>query len=135
MFAKKLKYQIKILTYFLSAKEKNNFAAKDVSSKLNIPKEYTAKLMKEMRIKGLMKSKKGKGGGFILSPKIMEISMNELLVQLGFKQNEKRLLGLDEFTQDSCCPFCEIWKEFKVKLNEVGYSSAYKSLSKKFIKK
>lgn len=135
MFKKKIKYQIKILAYILSMQNNKIFAARDVAIDLKIPREYTAKLMQELRVIGLLKSRKGKGGGFSMPDEIKKINLNNLLTLLGHHDNGNCILGLDEIDSANQCPFCEIWKDFNSKFKQIGNVTNYNKLLKNFNQK
>jgi len=62
--SKKTLYAIKALTYLAAMKKDRFYSINDISGHEKIPREYMAKILKELTQKGIIKSKKGVAGGY-----------------------------------------------------------------------
>lgn len=54
--------------------------AEQLAINLSIPKSFLAKILQSLAKKGILESRKGAHGGFILAKKVTEISVNEIIL-------------------------------------------------------
>ncbi|MBZ0178463.1 MAG: Rrf2 family transcriptional regulator [Melioribacteraceae bacterium] len=103
-FHKNVTYGIKVILY-LSRLDNNIRTAKEISSELQIPKEFTSKVLQSLTNSGIIISKKGKGGGFCLGKKPSDIKLIDVIVELD-KSTELNicLFGIKECKLKCKCP-------------------------------
>ncbi len=65
-----------------SAKEKKICSIKEISDKENIPFDYLEKVVSRLERKGLLKSKRGAKGGYLLNRSADKISVGEVAAAL-----------------------------------------------------
>jgi len=53
--------------------------AEQLATELSIPKSFLAKILQSLAKQGILESRKGAHGGFILAKKVEEISVNEII--------------------------------------------------------
>lgn len=53
--------------------------AEQLANELSIPKSFLAKILQSLAKKGILESRKGAHGGFILAKPVEEISINEII--------------------------------------------------------
>ena len=89
--------------------------AKALSKVTGIPQHYLSKIMKKLVEAGLVKSKKGHGGGFTLGKPKKEIHYLDILVASGYEAHPNRcVFGWGECNSEAPCPLHDSW----VDLNE-----------------
>ena len=54
--------------------------AEQLANKLSIPKSFLAKILQSLAKEGVLESRKGAHGGFILAKKVTDISVNEIIL-------------------------------------------------------
>jgi len=54
--------------------------AEQLATQLNIPKSFLAKILQTLAKKGILESKKGAHGGFIMAKKVDEVSIAEIIL-------------------------------------------------------
>ena len=54
--------------------------AEQLANKLSIPKSFLAKILQSLAKEGVLESRKGAHGGFILAKKVTDISVNEIII-------------------------------------------------------
>ncbi len=91
------------------------FSAAGVAEAEQIPPFYLAKVLQDLGRAGLLKSARGRGGGFYLSRPADEITLLEVVsaVEDPRRLEEECVLGIDECTDDTPCPMHETWKAFR----------------------
>lgn len=82
MLSKKTKYGLKALTYL--AKQETNAPVQiaQISKSENISQKFLESILLSLRKRGLLGSKKGKGGGYYLIKEPSEILMTEVIREL-----------------------------------------------------
>jgi len=109
----KIKYGMKALLYLTRLSENKVVSAARLSKELEIPKEFISKIMQSLVYQGILKSKKGKGGGFYLALPPDEIKYEIVFRVLGYKEkNNECLFDMSHLCERKICPFCDNWKEF-----------------------
>ena len=89
--------------------------AKALAKVTGIPQHYLSKIMKKLVGAGLVKSKKGHGGGFTLRKPKKEIHYLDILVASGYEAHPIRgVFGWGECNSEAPCPLHDSW----VDLNE-----------------
>jgi Rrf2 family protein len=67
MLSKKAQYAIKALEYLVEQDSKQPVLISEISEKKQIPLKFLENILLELKKAGILESKKGKGGGYLLS--------------------------------------------------------------------
>jgi Rrf2 family protein len=78
MLSKKCKYAIHALVH-MAKKPQEKFLIKDISEACNIPKKFLETILLDLKRAGVLGSKQGKGGGYILRRAPAEINLAEVV--------------------------------------------------------
>jgi Rrf2 family protein len=91
------------------------FSAAGVAEAEGIPPFYLAKVLQDLGRAGLLKSARGRGGGFYLSRPAEEITLLEVVsaVEDPRRLEKECVLGIEECNDDAPCPMHDTWKEFR----------------------
>lgn len=121
VYSNKLKYGMQSLLYMKRFKRNHVFSAAYISEQLQIPKEFISKILQTLALKGILISKKGKGGGFSFAVDPQQIKLKTIFDSLGHtKKFEKCLFGRDV---DSCsqeeCMVCSLWTTFNKEMTYI----------------
>lgn len=112
---KKAKYALDAIGFIYSkqGEESPNVSSKQISKELDLSEGFLSLVMGELRNAGILKSKKGPGGGYLLGTSIEEITLNKVLLAIDesikFKSDEER---------SSLCN--EIENQLQLQLEEFG---------------
>jgi len=79
MLSKKTKYAIKALTLLARNGDDNPMHIAEIATQESIPKKYLESILVELRKAGLLYSRKGSGGGYVLGRKPGDISLVQVL--------------------------------------------------------
>jgi Rrf2 family protein len=66
MLNKKTQYAFKALEYLAEHREKGPILISEIAEKKNIPLKFLENILLELKNEGILDSKKGKGGGYLL---------------------------------------------------------------------
>jgi Rrf2 family protein len=79
MLQKKSKYAIRALLALARNSDQGPVLIADLAANERIPKKFLELILLELRNKGILQSKKGKGGGYFLGRKPEAISLGEVI--------------------------------------------------------
>lgn len=79
MLTKKTKYAIKALTLLAKNKPNSPMHIVDIAERERIPRKYLEAILGELRNAGLLYSKKGSGGGYVLGKRPEDIFLVQIL--------------------------------------------------------
>lgn len=91
------------------------FSAAGVAEAEGIPPFYLAKVLQDLGRSGLLKSARGRGGGFYLSRPADQITLFEVVsaVEDPRRLETECILGIDDCNDAAPCPMHDTWKEFR----------------------
>ncbi|HRJ30292.1 MAG TPA: Rrf2 family transcriptional regulator [Cyclobacteriaceae bacterium] len=78
MLSKKCKYAIHALVHMAKAPEEK-FLIKDIAEACHIPKKFLEAILLDLKRAGILGSKQGKGGGYVLRRKPREVNLAEVV--------------------------------------------------------
>lgn len=78
MLSKKCKYAIHALVH-MARKPDEKFLIKDIADACHIPKKFLEGILLDLKRAGILGSKQGKGGGYILRRKPREVNLAEVV--------------------------------------------------------
>jgi Rrf2 family protein len=79
MLTRKGKYGLKALLHLARLKAGETAVGGDIASANNLPKKFMDAILVELRNNGLVRSKKGRGGGYALARPAAKISVGEIV--------------------------------------------------------
>ena len=114
MISRASEYAIRALT-FLSQQEKEGgfYLARDMAHKLGVPAPFLAKILQPLVTRGLIKSQRGRSGGFKLADgkKPADISLYDIVdAEEHLGKIRQCLLGQAECSDERACPLHRYWK-------------------------
>jgi Rrf2 family protein len=78
VLSKKCKYAIHALVH-MAKKPGDKFLIKEISEACNIPKKFLEAILLDLKRAGILGSKQGKGGGYVLRRKPSEVNLAEVV--------------------------------------------------------
>ena len=124
MFSKTCEYAIRALIFIAQkSKDRSRISIKDISSGIDSPEYFIAKILQDLSRKGFVQSAKGPNGGFYMDDANLEQSVADIVREIdGDKLFLGCGLGLKECSEDHPCPihkdFKHIRQEIKTMLEE-----------------
>lgn len=79
MLTKKTKYALKALIFLMKEHGHGPVLISDLAEKENIPKKFLEQILLSLKNKGILQSKKGKGGGYLLGRPPETITLGEVI--------------------------------------------------------
>jgi len=79
MLSKKAKYALKALEYIAKHNDEGPILISEISEKQKIPKKFLEAILLELRKDGILQSRKGKNGGYLLHKKPKDINIGHII--------------------------------------------------------
>ena len=119
-------YGLLAVAYIAQNKDQGLIVSQDVSKKYNIPQEYLAKILQQLVMANVLRSKRGPRGGFSLARPATKITMLDVVeavegafdVSLGFEECAPR----DKFAAKTEQAYVKAVAQYKVELKKVKLS-------------
>ncbi|MBC8173259.1 MAG: Rrf2 family transcriptional regulator [Chitinophagales bacterium] len=79
MISKKTKYGLKAMFYLSRHADEGPLLISDIAEEENIPRKFLELILLELKRNGLLQSKMGKGGGYMLSKSPTKITVGQIV--------------------------------------------------------
>jgi Rrf2 family protein len=79
MLSKKAKYALKALEYIAKHNDEGPLLIAEISEKQKIPRKFLEAILLELRKDGILQSRKGKNGGYLLHKKPKDINIGHII--------------------------------------------------------
>lgn len=135
-FSKKCEYGLQAVL-FMAAHEANCVCpAEEISKKLKIPKEFISKILQSLTESGIIESKKGKSGGFMLAKHPSKIKLIDIVEAIdGLDSFNSCVLGFPQCSPDKPCPVHNQWGELRTKAYDMLSSETIDKFKEKTLNK
>jgi len=122
---KTTQYAIRILSYIENKKDIDFHNAKELSENLDIPYKFLSKLMTILVKAKLIKSIRGRDGGYILSKAPKEIKIIDILEVFDDKLSDNEcILGIGICDNQNPCALHNQWIKPKSLIDEMFYKTS-----------
>lgn len=119
-FSKKCEYGLQAVLYIAAHDTNCVCPAEEISKKLKIPKEFISKILQSLTESGIIKSKKGKSGGFMLAKQPSKIKLIDIVEAIdGLDSFNSCVLGFPECSPEKPCPVHDKWGVLRTKAYEM----------------
>jgi Rrf2 family protein len=134
MFNKETEYAIRGLVYIQSQNLRGRRPGiVEIAREIDTPQFFTAKILQRLVKQGLLKSLKGKGGGFYFKEGDPELSIRELVaITEGKKFISECGFGLKQCDGYNPCPLHEQYAPIKEAINTLVSTETIQTLARKY---
>lgn len=112
-------YAVRALLHLASLPEGAISLVDDISAAQGVPRSYLSKILQQLRKVGLVRSRRGAKGGFMLARPAAEITLLETIEAVEGPINLNICLSGDGCGHDDTCPVHPVWREAQKKLRAV----------------
>ena len=133
MFLKSTEYAIRATLYIAKNGDiDRKLSIQEISKAINSPQAFTAKILQTLSANAIVLSTPGPKGGFYMTDKARNLSMNSLLNAIGEGRFfDKCILGLNKCSDVKPCPMHAQYKPLKEKLRKMFDEKTIGSLAQK----
>jgi len=130
MFNKETEYALRALIYIqLRNLESRRPGTIEIAHEIDAPQFYTGKILQRLVKMGMVKSQKGKGGGFFFNPDKPSLSLKEVINTIeGNKIFEGCAIGLRQCNDSSPCPLHDKYKAIRNAIEELITNETIQSI-------
>lgn len=127
-FSKTAQYAIRVLSYLHKHSEKSH-SVNTMHQELELPYKYLTKLMTELVKQKLVKSSRGRDGGFSLAKDASQIFLSDILQAIGEAlDSQKCVLGFEKCDSTNPCALHEKWDEPNKLIENIFTTTTLESL-------
>lgn len=121
MFSKTCEYAIRALIFIAQkSKDGSRISIKDISSGIDSPEYFIAKILQDLSRKGFVQSAKGPNGGFYMDDANLEQSLADIVREIdGDKLFSGCGLGLKECSESHPCPIHNDFKHIRQEIKDM----------------
>ncbi len=115
LYSKTAQYSIQAILYIATNQEEGqNILVKDIAQDLELPASFLSKILQTLSKQGFLKSTKGPTGGFAMSDKGREATLDDIVHVIdGEFDYEQCILGFKPCEDDTACPMHNEWKRIR----------------------
>lgn len=131
-FSQATKYCIRAVLYLAEHSDGKPLMSRQIARALQVPEPFLAKILQLLSRGGVLRSFKGRGGGFILARPARQIYLGEVVEAVdgpGF--GEECILGLEVCSAENPCQLHAQWSRFKLEMLEVFRQQSIEELMQK----
>src|SRR4030042_3214031 len=112
--SKETDYALKLLLFLV--RNKGSFKLADITKQESLPYKYLTRLVLVLTRAGLVTSKKGRGGGYILAKRPTQITLKDILVLFERQKGVIACLSEGKKCEVKDCPQRSAWAVLETKL-------------------
>ena len=113
-FSQATKYCIRAVLYLAEHGGEKPLMSRQIAKALRVPEPFLAKILQQLSKRGVLRSFKGRGGGFVLARPASQIHLGEVVEAVeGSQFGEECILGLAACSPEDPCPLHDQWSRFK----------------------
>jgi Rrf2 family transcriptional regulator, iron-sulfur cluster assembly transcription factor len=124
------RYALRALDYLATYDDGAFKLVKDISAKLDIPQQYLSKILHLLAREGLLKSQRGRSGGFRLCRPAEEITLYEVIDPIDhLSRLSTCIMGDQPCGKDEPCALHEMWGDVRGKYLDFLQKTTLNSLN------
>lgn len=131
MFKKETEYALRGLVYiYIQNQESRNPGISEISTEIETPQHYMAKILQRMVRMGFIQSVKGKNGGYSFNPAKADLTLKEVIVSIeGDNLFYGCGFGLKQCDEQNPCPLHFSYAPIRNALNKLVNEETIQSLA------
>ena len=136
IFSKKCEYGLQAILFIATHQPGETVSAEKISKALKIPREFVSKILQDLRESGLIRSVKGKSGGFCLGRDTSKIKLIDIVEAIdGLEMFNSCVLGFPECSPDDPCPVHNKWGTLRDQAYQMLSAESLDQLKEKTLSK
>ena len=112
-------YALRAMTYMARLDPSERVRTSDLSEAVDVPAPFLSKIMRRLTAEGILDSKKGHHGGFLLARPVADIRFIDILRAVDFEPTADHcLFGLGNCDAQNPCPLHNEWSILKGQIEQ-----------------
>lgn len=109
-FSQTAEYALRVVAWIAGRPDGEPTLARDLSAATLIPEQYLMKILRRLVLAGLLESRKGRGGGFVLSKAPEQICFGDVLAAVdAYPEQDRCAFGWGACDPSRPCPLHTSW--------------------------
>ncbi len=130
MFSSTSEYAIRATMELATRPLDGRYLAAELGEALDIPQHYLAKILQQLVRARVLKSMRGRRGGFSLARAPEEITLHDIVAPFeDMKRYEECILGQRVCNDNNACPLHDYWKETRKKFMDELHTKTLEDIS------
>jgi len=118
LYSKPCEYAIRALAHVAQAPKNEEVRAQEIARREKLPGPVLAKVLQELVRKGLLRSRRGPGGGFWLARRADLITLRDVVGAIdGLDHFQECAVGLDRCSDETPCPLHDTFKGIRAQIH------------------
>ena len=131
IFSRQCEYALQAILFLASQPRDTMRSIKNLAARLDIPYHFLAKILQSLANKGILKSRRGRAGGFALSMSPEEISLFSVVEAVdGLEFAHKCVMGFPECSGNNPCAVHHQWGAIREAVRKMLISKSIARLSR-----
>jgi Rrf2 family protein len=131
IFSSPVQYAIRAMTYLGEQEVGKVCSTREISSAMNIPMPYLAKIVNRLSRRRLIIARRGPAGGVMLAKPASRITVAEIIDAMGGTVvNKECILGIAECGESTPCPVHDSWKTVRELLRQKLHEQTVRDLAR-----
>lgn len=119
IFTTTTEYAVRALSELASRADGRNMLLNELVRGTDLPRDFTAKIFQRLVKAGLLRSAKGRGGGFALARPAHQITLMHIVEAIdGPQRLDQCVVGLEKFSDTTPCPQHDLYKPIRQRLKD-----------------
>ncbi len=119
LLSKTAEYGVRAVLY-IGLNQSKRVTTKNMAKDLKVPFHFLAKVIQKLVKSGIIHSKRGKNGGFVLKKSPEKIKLIDIVIALdGDELLKNCVLGLPNCSDKKPCPVHEYWKGIREEIKQM----------------
>ena len=120
LFSRQCEYALQAVLYLAKIKSGKMISIKEMAGQLDIPYHYLAKILQNLSNKGILKSVKGRTGGFALRVPVDQITLLDVIDAVdGPAVKYTCVMGFGDCSEENPCALHNEWVRLRTGLFDV----------------
>lgn len=129
LFSKSFGYALRSVLYIASVQnEKHNVQLEEITSNLDLPKQFMGRILKNLAKGGVLASIKGPHGGFSITEESLQLPLLRVLEIIDGNRLENCVVKKKKCNPNNLCPVHDHFSKIRVELAQVLSSTTIKEL-------
>ncbi len=111
MLSKSAEYALRALLRLAVVQGEGPVTSARLAERVRVPENYLSKLLHRLQQEGLVASRRGRGGGFVLARPADQVRLAEVIEPFDDVMERRCLLGRPACRDDDPCAAHEAWRE------------------------
>lgn len=136
IYSKPCEYAIRAIAHLANVPPKGSTGGREIARQERIPEAVLGKVLQELVRKGLLKSRRGPGGGFRLARRPELITLRDVVAAIdGLDQFLECAVGLERCSDDSPCPLHDTWKHIRAQMMDYLEATNFATMARAVARK